>query len=395
MRNKTILISGSSVAGPTLAYWLARHGFRPTVVERAASLREGGYAVDVRGAAVEVIERMGLLTQVRSVATETERTAYVDADNRQVAGLSADARNGREGDDLEIMRGDLAKLLFDATQPEVEYLWGESVTSLVSGADGVRVTFEKAAPRTFDLVLGADGLHSNIRGLAFGAESEFVKDLGYYVSIFSTENHLNLDRQELCYNTPGKLAAMYSANGNNEAKAQFYFTSDKLDYDRRDTKAQKRILAEAYAGEGWVVPQLLEAMWDAKDFYFDSVSQVQLDSWSRGRVALVGDAAHCASPLSGMGTDLALVGAYFLAGELKAVGGDYPIAFARYEQHMRDYVAKGQKSAGDNGKWFVPETRGMIGFRNQNIRMLQYMPWKNMITGGASRAAKAVDIKAY
>src|SRR6266567_6909054 len=166
---------------------------------------------------------------------------------------------------------------------------------------------------------------------------------------------------------PGKLAAMYSARQNSEAKAMFYFTAPPLDYDRHDVERQKKILAEAFAGEGWEIPRLLKGMWDAPDFYFDPLSLVQMDSWSKGRVALLGDSGYCASPLSGQGTSLALVGAYVLAGELKAAAGDYRLAFARYEEEMREYVRLNQKSGASGGKQFIPSTRAMIWFTNQNI----------------------------
>jgi 2-polyprenyl-6-methoxyphenol hydroxylase-like FAD-dependent oxidoreductase len=188
---------------------------------------------------------------------------------------------------------------------------------------------------------------------------------------------------------------MYSARDNSEAKALFYFASPPLHYDRHDTAQQRKLLREAFAGEGWEVPRLLEAMWDAPDFYFDAVSQVHMDSWSNQRAVLVGDAAYCASPMSGQGTGLALVGAYVLAGELTAAGGDHPTAFARYEQQLRGYVERNQKSAKGNATAFVPRTRGRIWFRNQNVRALPYVPWKGAITGGPQKTANAITLQDY
>jgi 2-polyprenyl-6-methoxyphenol hydroxylase-like FAD-dependent oxidoreductase len=244
-------------------------------------------------------------------------------------------------------------------------------------------------------VVGADGLHSNVRTLVFGDESRFIRDLGYYVAIFTVPNHLDLDHWELFYNVPGKLAGMYSARDNTEAKALFYFASPPLHYDRHDTALQQKLLQAAFAGEGWEVPRLLEAMWDAPDFYFDSVSQIHMDTWSNGRAVLVGDAAYCASPMSGQGTGLALVGAYVLAGELMAAAGDHRTALARYEQRMRGYVERNQQSAKRNAMGFVPRTRWQIWFRNQNVRALPYLPWRNAITGGPQKTARAITLDDY
>ncbi|MCT9933440.1 FAD-dependent monooxygenase [Planotetraspora sp. A-T 1434] len=390
--NANILISGASVAGPALAYWLRRHGFTPTVVERAPALRDGGYAVDFRGEAhLTVLERMGILDEIKRVATNMGAMSYVNEDGRQIASMPADLFSG----DVEILRGDLARILYDATRDDVEYIFDDSITSISETAYGVDVTFERGAPRRFDLVVGADGLHSNVRALAFGPESRFVKDLGLYCAIFTTANHLGLDYAGHAYGTPGKLVAMYSARKNTEAKALFYFGSPSLAYDRRDVAQQKKILAEAFAGVGWETPRLLRDMRDASDFYFDSVSQVHMDRWSTGRVVLLGDAAYCASPLSGMGTGLAIVAAYVLAGELAEAGGDHRTAFARYEEAMRDYARGCQKQGEGVSRWMVPENRFIAWFMNTNYRLLPYVPWKGLIAKGVRKTASAITLKDY
>jgi 2-polyprenyl-6-methoxyphenol hydroxylase-like FAD-dependent oxidoreductase len=394
--NGDVLISGASVAGPALAYWLRRYGFNPTVVERAPALREGGYAVDIRGAALDATERMGILAEVRQASTSMRGMSYVDDANRRLASMRADLLGGSGVvAEVEILRGDLTRILAWATRGGSEYVFNDSITDISQVDDHVNVTFEHGEPRTFDLVVGADGLHSNVRTLVFGDESRFIRDLGYYVAIFTVPNHLDLDHWELFYNVPGKLAGMYSARDNTEAKALFYFASPPLHYDRHDTAQQQKLLLEAFAGEGWEVPRLLEAMWDAPDFYFDSVSQIHMDSWSNGRAVLVGDAAYCASPMSGQGTSLALVGAYVLAGELGAAAGDHRTALARYEQRMRGYVERNQKSATRNAMGFVPRTRWQIWFRNQNVRALPYLPWKGVITGGPQKTARAITLDDY
>ncbi|MEV4381495.1 FAD-dependent monooxygenase [Streptosporangium sp. NPDC049644] len=391
-KNKNILISGAGVAGPALAYWLHRHGFTPTVVERAPDVRDGGYAVDFRGEAhLSVLDRMGILADIRRERTNMGAMSYVNEAGRKISSMPADVFSG----DLEILRGDLARILYERTVKDVEYVFDDSVTSVTEDAKGVQVTFERGAPRRFDLVVGADGLHSNVRALAFGPESRFVKEMGLYCAIFTTANHLGLDHTGQLYNTPGRLVSMYSARGNTEAKAMFYFGSPSLSYDRRDVEQQKTILAEAFAGVGWETPRLLAAMRDARDFYFDSISQVHMDRWSQGRSVLLGDAACCASPLSGMGTGLAVIGAYVLAGELAAAGGDHRVGFARYEEAMREYAKGCQKSADGVGGWMVPESRLKAWIVNQNYKLLPYVPWKGLIAKSIRKTANAIVLKDY
>ncbi|WP_328646025.1 FAD-dependent monooxygenase [Amycolatopsis sp. NBC_00348] len=391
MQNRRVLISGASVAGPALAFWLRRYGFTPTVVERAPRLREGGYAVDFRGASLRVLDRMGLLGQVEAAATNMGEVTYVDEDDRPLVVTPPTFQSG----ELEILRGDLSRILYDATKDDVEYVFGDSITGVTEHGDGVTVTFEHGAPREFDLVVGADGLHSNVRSLVFGDESRYRRDLGYYVSIFTVPNHLGLDHVGRFYNEPNRTIGVYSARDHAEAKALFWFGSEPLAYDHRDVEAQRRIVEETFADAGWEAPALLDGMRQAPDFYFDSASQIKLDTYSTGRVALVGDAAYCAAPLSGMGTSLAVVGAYVLAGELAAAGGDHVTAFTAYHDEMREFVAVCQKLGEGNGKWFVPPTRAWIRLRNLNLRLLPHLPWRKVIEQLPLKAGNAITLKEY
>ncbi|MBB2912304.1 2-polyprenyl-6-methoxyphenol hydroxylase-like FAD-dependent oxidoreductase [Streptosporangium becharense] len=392
LKNKNILISGAGVAGPALAYWLHRHGFAPTVLERAAALRDGGYAVDFRGEAhLTVLDRMGVLADVRREQTHMGVMWYVDGTGRRIASMPADVYSG----DLEILRGDLVRILHAKTADRVEYVFDDSITSIAEEEDGVRVTFERSAPRRFDLVVGADGVHSNVRALAFGPERRFLREMGLHCAIFTTPNLLGLDRTGHIHNTPGRAVAVYSARRNTEARAMFYFTSPVPDHDRHDTGLQRKILAEAFAGAGWETSRLLEAMWEAPDFYFDSIGQVHVDGWSRGRTVLLGDAACCASPLSGMGTGLAMVGAYVLAGELAAAAGDHRVGFARYEEAMRGYARGCQRSADGVGAWMVPGNRFMTWFVHRSHRLLPYMPGKGLIARNIRKTANAITLKDY
>jgi 2-polyprenyl-6-methoxyphenol hydroxylase-like FAD-dependent oxidoreductase len=384
---RTVLISGASVAGPSLAFWLSRHGFQPTIVERARHLREGGYAVDFRGTSMEALRRMELLDAVKAEATNMGDMYYVDRRDREVATMPAAAFSG----EVEIMRGDLARILYDATKAGTDYIFGDSIAELTELSDGVEVRFESGRVQSFDLVIGADGLHSNVRALAFGPEQQFVRDLGLYASIFTVPNRLNLDYSGRLFSAPGTIAGVYSARQNREARALMFFDGDFGDYDYRDVGAQKQFVRQRFAGQGWYVPQILADMEFAPDFYFDTISQVVVERWSRGRVALLGDAAHCASPLSGMGTGMAVVGAYILAHELNASRDNHQAAFASYQRKLQPFVDASQALAQKAVGGFVPKGNFAIWARNLMMKLLPLLP-ADMVLKEAYAAANAISI---
>jgi 2-polyprenyl-6-methoxyphenol hydroxylase-like FAD-dependent oxidoreductase len=388
MQNRTVLISGAGIAGPALAYWLRVNGFEPTVVERAPASRPGGQAVDLRGAGRTVVERMGLMDRVRAVSLEQHGIAYVDSAGRIRARLSADAFGG-EGivSEIEVLRDDLAKVLVDATLPATEYLFDDTITGLDQDADGVTVTFENARPRRFGLVVGADGMRSPVRALAFGTQERFVRPIGCYTAWFTAPTVVDLDGWYLMHNAPGGLvASLRPGRLPDETKAGLSFRSAPLSYDRRDAAQQQDILAGRFAGVGWAVPRLLEAMREAPDFFFDPMAQVHLDRWSNGRVALVGDAGYCATPLTGLGTSLALVGAYVLAGELAAADGDHSTALARYEEVMRPYVQQAQKLPPGGVSGFAPISRLDIRLRTVSINWMTRWPLRPLAAGQFAKA---------
>ena len=394
MGNRDVLISGAGVAGPALAYWLSRSGFSPTVVERAPAPRGGGQAVDLRGAAIEVAARMGILDAVRKQRTQTRGTSYVNSSGKRLASMDA-AFGVIDPADVEIVRGDLGRILYEATRDHVEYIFGDSVTGIAEQGQEVRVTFERAPARTFGLVAGADGLHSAVRAAAFGPDARFLHHLGLYLAVFSCPNDLGLDRWQLIYAEPGRSVTLTSERDSTAARAIFFFASPPLSYDHHAVAAQQALLAEAFAGAGWQVPRLLAAMPGAGDFYFDSASQVRVDRWSAGRVVLVGDAGYGPSPLSGQGTSLALVGAYVLAAEI-AAAPDHQAACTRYQELMTGFVRQNQQIAVGNAKRFLPSTRRQAWLQNQTIRALSYLPWKNLIlnqaTKGVREAANAITL---
>jgi 2-polyprenyl-6-methoxyphenol hydroxylase-like FAD-dependent oxidoreductase len=387
-----ILISGAGIAGPALAYWLHRHGRTPTVVERAPALRDGGYAVDFRGPVhLDLLARMGIRDDVERARTGTGDSWYVDARGNRLARMPAEQTGG----DIEVLRGDLVRVLHEATRNDTEYVFGDSITALQETADGVHVTFEHAAPRTFDLVIGADGLHSRVRSLAFGPQRPYLKYLGLHYAIFTTPNYLALDHTGLVYGEPRRLAVVYSARENTEASVLLYFASPQLSYDRADTDRHRAIIREAFAGAGWELPRLLDLMATAPDLYLDSVSTIRMDRWSCGRIALLGDAGYSPSSLSGMGTGLAVVGAYVLAGELATAGADHAAAFTRYERTQRSYVEGCQKLAG-SVRFMVPGGRFTAGLMRLNMRMMPHLPWlRDLPATMARRTAGAITLPRY
>ncbi|MFF4414361.1 FAD-dependent monooxygenase [Streptosporangium sp. NPDC001559] len=334
-----VLISGAGIAGPALAYWLRHHGFTPTVVERTSRVRAGGSAMGFRGEALDVLDRMALLEQAHALNTHPGDAASAGRDGGPHTATPAMTFEYH----LEILRGDLIGLLYEATRREVEYVLGDSIATLEQDADGVRVTFERGRPRRFDLVAGADGLHSRTRSQVFGPRERFVRHLGLYTAAFGLPSRRDLRGTGLLHSMPGKAADLLGARDDGEARAVLHFASGSLTYDRDDVAQHKRIVAERFAGEGGRIPHLLEEMSKAEDFFFDANAQVEMDRWSSGRVVLLGDAGYCAAPASGHGASQALIGAYILAGELAVAGGDHAVAFAAYERELRGLVAEHQQ----------------------------------------------------
>ncbi|WP_210589221.1 FAD-dependent monooxygenase [Streptomyces sp. GESEQ-35] len=371
---RKVLISGASIAGPTLAFWLNRYGFTVTVVEKAGTIRDGGYPIDVRGTALEVVRRMGILPRLRDAHIDLRRLTFLDEDGSEVASLNPHTvTGGVAGQDIEVRRGDLTNTLYTAVRDDVEFLFNDSIDTLDQSGHGVDVTFRGGNSRTFDMVIGADGLHSRTRELLFGPEEQFHRYLGYCFAGFTMRNTFGLSHETTMWNTPGRAAALYAAGDNDEVHAFLNFAHPEPPFDAfRNPQAQRDLVAAVFADAGWEVPGMLAAMRDADDLFFDVVSQIRMPRWSSGRVALLGDAAYAPSFLTGQGSSLALVGAYMLAASL--ADQDHTTGFAAYEHHTRDFVTMNQKQVGKGDATLFPTTAQALDQRNDMLRKLSTMP---------------------
>ncbi len=370
MTNGSILISGIGIGGPTLAYWLWRYGFSPTLVECAPALRTGGYVIDFWGLGYDIAERMGLLPEINRVGYHVRELRIVDDHGRRVAGFGTRAFDELTGGRfVTIARSDLSRLIFSQIEGSAEILFGDTITELHEEADGMRVAFEHAHERRFDLVIGADGLHSNLRRLVFGPQDRFEKRLGYTVAAFEVPGYRPRDEGVyVVYGHPGQHIGRFALH---DDRTLFLFIfADDLDRpsDPRDITAQRAIVRERFPGKAWECEKILAALDQSSDLYFDRVSQIRMENWSQGRVALIGDAAFCVSLMAGQGSALAMTSAYVLAGELARAGGRHDEAFHRYETRLRPFLATKQKGAERFAKAFVPRTRWGVFVRNQVLK---------------------------
>jgi 2-polyprenyl-6-methoxyphenol hydroxylase-like FAD-dependent oxidoreductase len=382
------LISGAGVAGPALAIALGRHGIEVTVVEVAQKLRTSGFAVDFRGRThMSVLTKLGVLDDLAAVQTHGGAMQAVDEHGREIFRLPEEFAGG----ELEVQRGDLSRVLYERSLERADYLFGDTITNLTETADGVRVDFAQAESQTFDIVIGADGIHSGVRRLAFGPESDYVKHLGYYIAGWDLTNDRGFGTTAVQYNVPGRMASV-SADFRDPSKAGalFVFTGERQDVDWRDLDRQRRMIRDAFAGMRWRVPYLLDTLGEVEEMYFDSISRAHAPRWTNGRVALLGDAAWGVT-LGGMGVGTGVVGAYVLAGELSLARGDHRAAFAAYEQRMRAYAGRWQKGASP-GQFLAPSNAALLWLRNA---MFGTKTVQKMMVAGTTKLASDIALPDY
>lgn len=361
-----ILISGAGMAGLSAGIDLTATGHDVTIVERASHLRVNGSPIDIRGESIGTAEKMGVLDQIRARRVDMSECVRFVGSRGEVLADIRENEIGDSHDDIEIPREDLADVLRTALPPSTPLRFGDSIAELADGGAGVDVVFTSGARERYDLVVGADGMHSVTRRLTFGPERQFLQHLGFYVALADLPGYARTDRTNPMYNYPGHMIGI--AAYNDKALAVYMFRSPWIDYDYHDLAAQKQILFDAFAGhEEWKIPELLDAAREDPEFYFDSVSQIHMPTWHQGRIVLVGDAAHCASNLSGRGTSLALTGTWFLARALQDHPDNLEQAFEQYERDQRPHAVRSQATAAPGGERLIPATQDEIDARNRRL----------------------------
>lgn len=365
---RTALISGAGIAGPTLAYWLGRAGYAITLVERASALRSGGYVIDFWGLGYDIAERMGLLPAINRAGYHAREMRIVGDDGGRIAGFGTGVFNELTGGRyVTLARSDLSRLLYDEIRSSAEIIFDDEIVALEEQPECVRVQLQRGGERRFDLVVGADGLHSCVRRLAFGPQRAFEKHLGYDVAAFDTCGYGRRDEDVyVMYGQPGHMVGRFALR---DDRTLFIFVF-RDDHDRSSATPveQKAVLHDVYGNASWECPDILKELDRTRELYFDRVSQIRMESWSQGRIVLIGDAAFCVSLVAGQGSALAMISAYVLAGEVARADGRYLEAFAAYEARLRDYIRIKQRGAERFAAAFAPRTPWGLWFRNQVIR---------------------------
>jgi 2-polyprenyl-6-methoxyphenol hydroxylase-like FAD-dependent oxidoreductase len=365
MSNRTVLISGLGIAGPTLAFWLKAGGFEPTLIERSPQLRTGGYVIDFWGLGYDIAERMGLRKNIERVGYHVQEVRVVDDRSKRVAGFEVDVfRELTNGRYVTLGRRELSHLLFEKAAGISEVMFDNEIVSLEDGKDSVFVQFKHGRVRQFDLVIGADGLHSQVRKLVFGPQHKFEKNLGYAVAAFEVSGYRAREEDVyVMHGHPGRSLGRFTMRENRTLFLFVFATGNDALPETLD--GQKDLLVALYADDRWECQHVLNELNRTQELYFDRVSQIRMPNWSRGRIGLVGDAGFCVSLLAGQGSALAMTSAYVLAGELARADGRHEIAFREYEEFLRAYIATKQAGAERFGGALAPRTEWGLWFRNQ------------------------------
>jgi 2-polyprenyl-6-methoxyphenol hydroxylase-like FAD-dependent oxidoreductase len=367
---KTVLISGASIAGLASAYWLNNLGYRVTVVEQAATPRPGGAAVNVQGEALASARRMGIFAQLNAHRLQLQQLEFKNADDTTAGLLPMQPEGGAPPADeaieeIEIERARLVDILLATVQHEVEFLFSNRITTLRETDEALDVTFKEGAPRRFDLVLGCDGAHSGVRKLWFANEPGYVHFLQHYSSLTIVDKLLIPADTAQLFSTPGRGIMLNAYQGKTDI-IFWFFAENEIPYDYRDAGQQRQIIEAQFAGQGWRTAELLREVQQAGFSYFDKFCQIRMPTWTRGRVALVGDAAYCASPAAGIGASLALTGAATLAAALAKHDGDFAAAFRAYDQELRPFIEEVQANALVLlHEYLIPKTEEAIRRRNK------------------------------
>ncbi len=362
MSRLNVLISGAGIAGSALAYWVARSGHSATVVERSEFDRSSGAPVDVRRPAMPIVERMNIVPRLREASTVVSGWTLLDEAGERSAHVDLETL-WRLRNEIELPRGDLSTILYEASRDYTEFLFGDLIRSLTQDGGGVDVEFERSRPRRFDVVIGADGLHSRVRRLAFGPEAEFVRHAGLYVASLPLPQNIDPGRDIVMLNAPGKTVGLHPSRDRPLALLIFWHP-EIPDFDAWETEQHKRILEATFGNVGWRVPEILAAARASRDLWFDAVSIVELANWARGRVAVLGDASSCAS-LFGDGSSLAIAGAYALATALADHPGNHEAAFRQYQTGHGKLVSPRLRTLSLVAAFLVPRTRIGISVRNR------------------------------
>ncbi len=370
MGANTVLISGLGVAGPTLAFWLRAAGFKPTIIEHAPALRTGGYVIDFWGLGYDIAELMGIGNGLNHQGYRIREMRIVDDRGKRVAGFGTsvfvELTDGRY---VTIARSALSRLLTEKIDPGTEMIFGDEIQRLQQSEDCVEVELERHGNRKFDLVVGADGLHSKVRRLAFGPQDRFEKRLGYLVAAFETTGYRPRDEDVyVMFSDPGRMVGRVALR-DDQTLFLFVFKVDAAESaSLPDLSGQKAMLRAKFGDEMWECSQILHALERTNELYFDRVSQIRMPRWSQGRIALVGDAAYCVSLMAGQGSALAMTGAYVFAGELAKSLGDHRQGFANYEKVLRSFIETKQRGAERFAGAFAPKTGWGLFLRNQIIK---------------------------
>jgi len=365
LKDKNVLISGASFAGLSTAYWMNKLGYNVTVVEVAGSLKKGGTPVNIMENTIDIVKRMGLFEQIEANKITMETMEFKNSDDvtERIDFVKKD-REQRGDVEYEIERDVLLHIMFDAVKDDVEFIFGDSIVSLTEDADGMNVAFKSGQQRSFHLVFGCDGIHSAVKKYWFGKESEFSHFLKTYFSITIVNKLLIRENTIQMYNEPGRMIMLNAYN--NKTDIVLCFSSEKeIPYDYRNESEQRNIILEQFSGTGWRAPELLDEVQKSKTFYFDKLCQMKMPSWTKRRVALVGDAGYCASPAAGRGGSLAIDGAAALANAFKKYPGDFELAFREYNESFRPFIEEVQADVVNFGlEALMPATEETIRKRN-------------------------------